>query len=111
MLLMIKIAGGGATNPVRLREEKTEFPHENRVDLRDDSDLLRRHVCRPYLRHRHHHCNPNRLFQGSHCHCKRTKPAEESTFHKIPELVFFGDDHVLSLRRECHLLLQTYRFG
>lgn len=81
------------------------------MDFRHDRRLLHCHVFRASICDSHRYGDPDCVFQRSHCYCKRSKQGQKSTIHKVAELVLFGDYNVLSLWRECNILLQAYCAG
>ena len=81
------------------------------MDLRHDRRLLHCYVFRPSICDSNCDGNPDCFVQRSHCHRKCSKQGQKSTIHEITELVLLGDDNVLSLWRECDILLQAYRAG
>ena len=68
------------------------------MDSHHDSWLLHSNVLRASLYYSHCHWYPDRFLQRSHRYRQRAEQGKEFTIHKVAELVFFGNDDVLSLR-------------
>lgn len=93
----------------RIREEKADIHHSYDMDICHDSSLLHLHVLGASLHDWRRHSRTGRIIQRSHCHSQCTQQSQKLEIHTSFELVLPWRRHVLPLRRECDILLQTHR--
>lgn len=108
-----KIAANGhfgiaAARSLRVREEEADLHHKIDMDVRYDRRVLCGHVHGPHLYHWDRYGGANSVIQGGYCDRERSESGETITVYKGAELVLAGDDNVLPVWRECHLLLQAH---
>ena len=97
------------TRNIRIREEETDIHNADNMDAHHDRRFLHRHVLGTYIHNWRGHSLANNILQGSHRHSASSESSQKSTIYPLTELVLFGDDHVLFIRRERNILLQAYR--